>query len=180
MDNMGNDIKVCFIGGKQAGIIGLLTLLAKKIQILSIIPYSDDLNLVAKQFLIPSFQTVNDLNFKKTLNGSDLLVCVHGREILKNDVLTKPKLGCINVHPCLYRYKGINPIKRLLEDGNRKASVGIHFMTEKIDEGEVILEEFVDIGDASTIYEVYNLLYPYYSIVLSKAIDFIFSQRRNK
>ena len=46
-------------------------------------------------------------------------------------------------------------------------------MTEKVDKGPVLIEEFVDIGGSTTITEVYNILYPYYAIALSKAIDLI-------
>lgn len=67
------------------------------------------------------------------MKKSDLLVCVHGKEILTKEILDHPKLGCINVHPCLYKYKGKEPIKRLLEEDENKASVGVHYMSETVD-----------------------------------------------
>ena len=49
-------------------------------------------------------------------------------------------------------------------------------MTEKLDSGEVIAEEFVDVAGATTVCEVYNRLYPYYAVVVGRALG-IFSRR---
>ena len=46
-------------------------------------------------------------------------------------------------------------------------------MTENIDGGEVLTEEFVNIDGIDTIEGVYNVLYPYYSLVLSHALNII-------
>ncbi|GAH55096.1 unnamed protein product [marine sediment metagenome] len=43
-------------------------------------------------------------------------------------------------------------------------------MTENVDEGEVLAEEFVDVTGKQSVDEVYNALYPYYSLALLKAL----------
>jgi methionyl-tRNA formyltransferase len=65
----------------------------------------------------------------------------------------------------------------LLKDKNPKASVGVHYMTERVDAGEVIIEEFVDVSGKETVVEVYNELYPYYAITLLKALKIISDER---
>jgi len=102
------------------------------------------------------------------------------RKILKKKLLELPKKGCINIHPCLYKYKGADPIGRLLSEGEKKASVGVHFMVEKVDSGKVLSEKFAGIGNAKTVAEVYNILYPYYSIALIEAISKIEKKKQNK
>ena len=97
----------------------------------------------------------------------DLLVCCHGRQILKEDLLS---IGCINLHPCLYKYKGADPIVRLLADKETRASVGVHWMRKEVDEGEVIVERFLEV-DGSGVVEVYNQLYPLYSQALVEALN---------
>lgn len=157
--------------GKQAGIIGILTVLSKKNSILSVASKDENASIICNEFNIPFFETIYNKNFMNNLKKSDLFIGVHGREIVSKEVLNL--VNCINVHPCLYKYKGSNPIDRLLEDGTSKASVGVHYMTEKIDSGNVIIEEFVDVNGLNTVVEIYNKLYPFYFLALSKTLDMI-------
>ena len=105
------------------------------------------------------------------MGDSDILVCVHGREILNARHLNLPRLGCFNVHPYLYKYKGANPVGRALEDKNFRGSVGVHRMEARLDEGEVIAEEFADVSGGSSTGEIYNRLYPYYSVAILKMLE---------
>ena len=168
-------MKICMMIGKQAGIVGLLTVLAKKIDVASVASKDNMSEKICKNFNIPFFSSIYDKKFINIIKKSDLFISVHGKEIVSAEFLNS--INCINVHPCLYRYKGADPINRLLKDGETKASVGIHYMTEKVDEGDVILEEFIDISNLSNATEVYNYLYPYYSSVLFKSIDIIRNKR---
>lgn len=163
-------MKIIFYGGKQAGMVSLLTLLALKEKIVCVIPVDEIVRETAKNLGL-KVKEVKDINNKKIVKylkslKPDLLVCCHGRQILKKDILA---IGCINLHPCLYKYKGANPIERLLKDKEKKASIGVHWMTEKLDKGKVIVEKFLE-DKGSNIIEVYNELYPVYSEVLIKAL----------
>lgn len=160
------------MGGKQAGCIGLLSVLAADCEVLSVVAYDDDVKMVAEELGIPVFSSIEKEGFIKDVEKSDLFFSVHGREIVPKEMLMMPPLGCVNVHPCLYKYKGANPIGRMLDDKNSKASVGVHYMVEKVDEGEVIVEEFVDIA-GKTVEEVYNELYPCYIKAIIKAMPLI-------
>jgi methionyl-tRNA formyltransferase len=168
---MEKELKVCFLGARQAGIIGLLTLLARNLDVLACVSYSEDLKRVVDFLKIPVCESKDDSCFSEQLKNSDLLVCVHGREIIQKELLNLPKRGAINLHPYLYKYKGANPVQRALEEGNYKASVGAHIMQEEVDQGEVLVEEFVNVEGSKTVEEVYNKLHPYYCEVLLKALD---------
>lgn len=161
---------IFFLGGKQAGCIGLLTLAAAGCEIMGAVAYDSNVQKLAAELNIPTFSSLDQPEVKKMLAQSDLLVCVHGREIVGNDLLGVPHFGGMNVHPCLYGYKGADPVGRLLKDGRSQASVGVHRMSEKVDEGEVLAEEFVDVTGKATVEEVYNTLYPYYSIAILEAL----------
>ena len=179
-------MKIIFYGARQAGMFSLLTLLAAGEDVICLIPErkADKENVVEKIgeafklyiFKPESINSEDSINHLKSLKP-DLLVCCHGRDILKKDILNIPKFGCINLHPCLYKYKGARPITRLLEDKETKASVAAHYMTEKIDEGETIVEKFVDIACCKTEEEVYNVLYLYYSLALLEALERIKSKQ---
>lgn len=164
-------MKIVFYGGRQSGMVALLTLLALKHEVVCVIPVDDPVERAAKSFKlnIKKPEDINDKKFVEYLKNlkSGLLVCCHGRKILKKDILT---IKAINLHPCLYKYKGADPIGRMLKDKETKASVGVHWMTEDVDRGEVIVEEFLT-TKGSNVMEIYNELYPLYSEVLVEAID---------
>lgn len=158
------------MGGKQAGCLGLITLYAAGCSPTAVVAYDESVGQLAETLSLPVFSSIRNPEFSEALSRSDILVSVHGREIVPKRLLGIPLLGGINAHPCLYRYKGANPVGRLLQEGNSKASVGVHCMTEKVDEGEVLAEEFVQVEGKDTVEAVYNALYPYYAIALLKAL----------
>ena len=164
------------MGGKQAGCIGLLSVIAADCEVMAVVAYDDIMREIADKLNISTFKSIKDEGVIELLQNCDLLISTHGREIVPPSMLETPILGCINVHPCLYKYKGANPIEQLIQDNNTKASVGIHYMTELVDSGEVILEKFVDVSGKNNVEEIYNELYPYYMLAIIEAIDKI----RNK
>lgn len=173
-------LKISYMGGKQAGMIGLLTALSKKHEISVIASYSTELSNTSSKFCIPTYTTIKDPTFIKKSSQSDIILCVHGREKVPQTLinLTKYKLA-VNVHPYLYKYKGINPIGRAIHDKCYRASVGAHYMTDKYDEGKVIDEQFIDIIPTTNPIEVYNQLYYLYEIVVSNTLDIISHESSN-
>lgn len=165
-------LNIIFLGGKQAGVIGLLTVLAAKHYVRAVVTVSSMVEEIAQAFDLYICHSVKQDEIRKLLLKTDLLVSVHSREIIPNDILEIPKYGGINVHPCLSQYKGKYPIHRFLNDGATQASVGVHRMTEEVDYGETLTEMFVDVDRSkiNTVFEVYNILYPYYSLVLLGAL----------
>ena len=158
------------MGGHQAGAIGALTVLASQNDIIAAVSYSDELTIVLDSFGIESYPTIRNENFIASLKNADLLLCVHGREIVKPEVLVQPRFGAVNIHPYLYKYKGVDPVGRAFRDGEFRGSVGAHIMEERIDSGPVLVEDFVDISKADSIIEIYNRLYPYYAVVILKVL----------
>ena len=163
-------LRVVFMGSKQAGCIGLLTAIAADCRIQGVVAYGNIIGDLATNLGLPTFNSFKLPSVEELLTESDLLISVHLPYILPKRLLELPRLGCINVHPCLYLYKGLHPIDRFLSDGHTKASVGVHRMTEEVDAGEVLVEEYVDVTGKRTVEEIYNVLYPYYSIALLKAL----------
>jgi methionyl-tRNA formyltransferase len=159
-----------FLGGKQAGCVGLLASIAAGCDVRGVVGYDELVRELASALELRQFDSIGDDGTRGLLRESDLLISVHGRELVPDDLLRLPRLGGINVHPCLYAYKGANPVGRLLADGNPKASVGVHRMTSELDGGEVLVEEFVDVSEASSVDAVYNRLYPHYATALVRAL----------
>jgi hypothetical protein len=81
--NKKDNLKICFMGGRQAGVIGALTALAKGADIIAAVSYSDDLKAVLDAFEIGVYKTVGDKEFVKHLSNADVLLSVHGGEIVE-------------------------------------------------------------------------------------------------
>ena len=72
----------------------------------------------------------------------DLIISVACPYILKKDLLSKPRMGCINIHHApLPRYKGMMPTFWQLYHGEKSVGLTIHYMTEKLDDGEALFQE---------------------------------------
>jgi methionyl-tRNA formyltransferase len=84
--------------------------------------------------------------------GCDLIVSVACPFILKKTLLDLPPLGCINIHHApLPRYKGMMPTFWQMYHGERSVGLTIHSMSEKIDEGQALLREALNIEPDETL-----------------------------
>lgn len=80
---------------------------------------------------------VSELKSRK----SDLLISVACPYILKQALLTTPRLGCINMHHApLPRYKGMMPTFWQMYHGEKKVGITIHYMVAKVDEGAALFQ----------------------------------------
>jgi len=96
----------------------------------------------------------------ETMGEFDLFICCHGRKIIPDEYLAKGKF--INIHPCLFKYKGHNPIRRYIENRDTKGSVESQFMIPEVDAGEVINQQFFDTPVVTSYAMFYNIALPYY------------------
>jgi len=166
-------MKIAFYGGRQAGLVVLLALMARGEDIGLVFPEDEMVEACARRFrieMIPK-QYLNDAATMHRLRQKDikLVICCHGRQRVGKSLL---ELGCINLHPCLYGYKGARPVDRLVQDRNTRASVGVHWMGDEIDEGEIIIEIYKEVVPDSVV-SVYNQLYPVYAEAVMGAMDII-------
>jgi methionyl-tRNA formyltransferase len=76
----------------------------------------------------------------------DIVVVVAYGLILPKEFMSIPRFGCINVHPSLLpRWRGAAPIQRSIEAGDRLSGITIMKMVEKLDAGDIIYQEPVQI-----------------------------------
>ncbi len=72
----------------------------------------------------------------------DVIVSVAAPEIFKPPLLSLARLGAINIHSGrLPRYRGMMPTFWQLLNGEPHVTVTIHRMVERLDAGEIVLEE---------------------------------------
>ena len=72
----------------------------------------------------------------------DIIIVVSYGLLIPKEILSIPKLGCINVHPSLLpRWRGAAPIQRSIESGDTITGITIMMMNEKLDTGDIIYQE---------------------------------------
>jgi methionyl-tRNA formyltransferase len=85
-----------------------------------------------------------------------IVVCAYGK-ILPKDTLEFPRLGCVNIHASLLpEYRGAAPVHRAIEAGESRSGVTLMYMSEGMDEGDMIASravpiEGMDSGEASEV-----------------------------
>lgn len=81
----------------------------------------------------------------------DMIVVTAFGQILSQELLDIPPLGCINVHASLLpKYRGAAPIQQAILQGEEKTGVTIMRMDSGIDTGDMILKEEVIIEAQET------------------------------
>ena len=92
-------------------------------------------------------QDLNDVTFENELKkyDADLLVVVAYR-ILPKNLLTIPKLGCINLHGSLLpAYRGAAPIQWSLINGDKQTGLTTFLIEPKVDTGAIIKQKRIKI-----------------------------------
>ena len=84
--------------------------------------------------------------------AADLFVVAAYGQILSAELLDNPRLGVINVHASLLpKYRGLNTFQRALESGDTEHGASVHFVTDELDGGPVIIQAAVPIKAGDTI-----------------------------
>lgn len=165
---------VCFMGGQEAGAVGLRTCLRYS-KVLAVVPYSEHVIEVADKAKIPLYSSWKDKGFMEKAITADWVISVHGKEIIKPPLLSNK---CVNLHPYLYAYPGRDPVGRAIRDRREIGSVGMHYMTDKVDKGEVLVEFYkrVKLGSRE---KVYAQLYPVYASLLRSLLTWNIDKYKN-
>ena len=115
----------------------------------------------------PGFaEAVRDLN-------PDLIVVIAFR-ILPKEIYMIPKLGSFNLHASLLpRYRGAAPINHAIINGDKESGVTTFFLKEKVDTGNIILQNKTAIGDDETAGELHDRLAILGADAVMKTIELI-------
>ncbi len=82
----------------------------------------------------------------------DLIILAGWMRIISPRFIEEFRDRIINIHPSLLpKYKGMNAIKRALERGDALTGCTVHYVTEKLDSGEIIKQETVPILPTDTL-----------------------------
>jgi len=102
----------------------------------------------------------------------DVIVVVAYGKILPKEILSLPPKGCINVHASLLpKYRGAAPINWAIIKGEPSTGVTTMFMSEKMDEGDILLQCKADIMPHETAGELHDHLATIGAELLVKTLD---------
>ena len=124
----------------------------------------------------------DNLNDKEFINkikeiNPDIIIVVAFRK-LPAEIFSIPKYGTINLHASLLpNYRGAAPINWCLINNEVKTGVTTFFINEKIDQGDILLKEEVNISDKDNFGSLYTKLSSVGSKLLIKTIKGVLSKR---
>lgn len=93
-----------------------------------------------------------------SLKPTLIVTCAYGN-LVPNELLYLPEYGCINVHASLLpKYRGGAPIHRAVMQGEEKTGITIMHMNAKLDQGDIIAQKEIQIGEDDTASMVHDKL----------------------
>jgi methionyl-tRNA formyltransferase len=105
---------------------------------------------------------------------ADLIVVAAYGKILPKTVLSLPPYGCINVHASLLpKYRGAAPIQWAILKGEKITGVTIMQMNERMDAGDVLLQQTLPIAADDTAETLHNKLAPLGAQMLVKTVALV-------
>ena len=97
-----------------------------------------------------NFESQKDQTIFRELKADIAVVVAYGL-ILPNQILSSPKLGCVNIHASLLpRWRGAAPIQRAIMEGDNDTGVCIMKMDEGLDTGPILLSNKIQINEKDT------------------------------
>tara|TARA_Y100000768_G_C23986383_1_gene689113 strand:+ start:2321 stop:2947 length:627 start_codon:yes stop_codon:yes gene_type:complete len=96
-----------------------------------------------------------DLEDYLKTHDPDLIVLSGYMRIIPDDIVKKYEGRIINIHPSLLpKYPGLDTYEKVIENKDRSHGVTIHFVTEELDGGPVILQGEFKIDEKLSINEL--------------------------
>jgi len=108
---------------------------------------------------------------------ADIYVVVAYGKIIPGEVFNHPPLKTINLHPSLLpKYRGAAPIQWALINGESESGVSVQLINERMDAGDIVIQETVSLSDDLTAEGLYELVLPAGARLLDKAINLLASK----
>lgn len=114
---------------------------------------------VAKKNKIPYevIHSSNSQEFYKEVKElkPDLILSFSAPQIIKEPLLSAPKYGILNVHGSLLPdYRGCMPSFWYIFNEEEYGGATVHYMSAKIDDGDIVAQDNVYIGDCESMFEL--------------------------
>jgi|LGOV01.1.fsa_nt_gb methionyl-tRNA formyltransferase len=176
-------MKIFYLGGHQLGVIGLKSLSDSPHEIVGVYTTKTDDDWYSG---VDEFAESNNLYHVTGLGvnddeiisiisdlNPDIIVSVNFNQIIGEQLIAVPKLGCINVHASLLpKYRGRAPLNWAILNGEEQVGVTVHYIDKGIDTGDIILQNSIKISQ-EYIGEILSKVKEEYSTIIVDALDLI-------
>ena len=106
--------------------------------------------------------------------GVDIIVLAGWMKILSKHFEDSFPRKIINLHPSfLPKYKGLHAIEQALNNGDEKTGCTVHYVTEELDSGEIILQGEVPIKPDDTVESLTRAVHMKEWALLPAAVDML-------
>ncbi|MGB5243316.1 MAG: methionyl-tRNA formyltransferase [Lutimonas sp.] len=188
-----SDLRIVFMGTPSFAVASLEALLRAKYNVVGVITAPDKpagRGRSIKQSAVKECALTHGLNILQPANlksesfiqtlkelNIDLQIVVAFR-MLPKVVWSMPRYGTFNLHASLLpQYRGAAPINWAIINGEQKTGVTTFFLNENIDEGAIILQEEIAIGQRQTAGELHDKLMEIGSELVIKTVELISSHQ---
>lgn len=119
-------------------------------------PKVNSLRDMRRLYSVPVIGSV-DINQPETFDQlqawqPDLIISVYLNQLIKRTVINLPSQGVVNIHPALLpRHRGLFPYFWVLANQETETGVTIHWVDEKFDTGQILLQEKIRVEPRDTI-----------------------------
>ncbi|MBO3080717.1 methionyl-tRNA formyltransferase [Mammaliicoccus sciuri] len=183
--------KIVFMGTPDFS-TGILEMLIEEHEVIAVVTQPDrpvgrkkvltppPVKKVAVEHNIPVYQP-EKLNHSPELEEiinlqPDLIVTAAFGQLLPKSLLDAPKYKAVNVHASLLpKYRGGAPIHYAVMNGEKKTGVTIMYMAEKLDAGNIISQDEIDIKENDTVGDVHDRLAVLGTALLKRTLPTIFN-----
>jgi methionyl-tRNA formyltransferase len=105
------------------------------------------------------FQTadINSAEYHSELRSLDIdmIISHSATQIFKKSLIEIPRVGCVNVHGTLLpRHRGVMGSWWALASGDKFTGVTVHQLIERLDAGDILLQEKMPIEDEDTQFSI--------------------------
>jgi methionyl-tRNA formyltransferase len=181
-------MKIVYCGCGRFGIDSLNALKASSHQLVHIITHpekqagrgrklrANDVAQWAGQNNVP-FTDIEDINSPQGVQlvkelGPDLLVVIAFGQKISAEIIGIPPKGAINVHGSLLpKYRGAAPINWAIINGEKETGISIITLAQKMDAGEVLAQDKINIADDDLADIVHDALAKLAAPLLIETID---------
>ncbi len=183
------DLRIVFMGTPDFAVTILKHLVEKKYNVVGVITASDKpagRGRKLNESAVKKYALSEDLNILQPKNlkneefhqelknlKADIQIVVAFR-MLPKAVWQMPQFGTFNLHASLLpEYRGAAPIHWAIINGETKTGVTTFFIDDKIDTGEIILQEEITVSNDETVGTLHDKLMFLGADLVSKTVDLI-------
>lgn len=167
------NIRILFMGTASFSKCVLEKLLSENYNVIGVVSQPDrfvgrkkvltmpEVKQVALEHNIPVYQmnSIKEEYQELLVLKPDLIITAAYGQIVPEEILNLPRLGCINVHASLLpKYRGGAPVHYAIINGEEVTGVTIMYMAKKMDAGNIISQATVEIAHDETTGQLYDRL----------------------